>query len=285
MTAREEGSNPFHKKICVITGAGSGIGRAIALQLHNQGALLALSDIDEDGLAETKKLIGEHSNTVSTDILDVANAEAIEAYGESVKNVFGDADYVFNVAGITTVANFVDMPLSSFEKVMNINFWGTVRMTKVFLPQLLATKGGVINISSLFGLVGAPSMSHYSASKFAVRGFSETISQELRKTGVSVTSVHPGGVATNIANNATLDAPVPGVKDAKQFQKTFDKLAGTTAEDAAAQIIAGAAKGKRRVVVGRDAVTLSFLQRLFPTRYRDITQWLASAGQRRSRKK
>lgn len=261
-------TSPFASKLCVITGAGSGIGRALALNLAAQGAGLALSDIDAAGLEETRRLIAAPAaNRLRFDTLDVADPEAIVAYAHAIRESLGPADYVFNVAGTTRIGSFADSPLSSFEKIMDVNFWGVVRMTKAFLPQLIETRGGVINISSLFGLIGFPSQSHYCASKFAVRGFNETIAQELEETGVSVTSVHPGGVATNIVNKASLDALPAGIADKREFEKRFNKAAITSAEKAAQIILAGAAKRKRRVIVGRDAKFLSFVQRLFPVRY------------------
>ena len=278
MLNRKSDHHPFHQKVCVITGAASGIGRAIAGQLYRQGAVLAISDIDEAGLEETKKSLNPNCELIRTHQLNVADGGAVEAYADSVQSTIGDADYVFNVAGLTTLSNFAQMPIASFEKVMDVNFWGTVRMTKAFLPQLISTKGGVINISSLFGLVAFPGQSHYCASKFAVRGFSETLSVELYESGVSVTSVHPGGVATNIVKNAVVDAPTGGINNETQFAKSFEKVAATSAEEAASQILNGAARRARRVVVGRDAKFLSILQRLFPTRYRDMMKRLTRLG-------
>lgn len=258
----------FHGKLCVITGAASGIGRAVALDLARRGAALALSDVNEAGLEETRALIGQvPSNRIRTDRLDVADGAAIERYAAMVKESLGDADYVFNIAGLTRVGRFEETPLSSVEKIMDVNFWGVVRMTKAFLPQLIATKGGVVNISSLFGFIGYAGQAHYCASKFAVRGFSETIAAELAEKGVRVTSVHPGGVDTAIARSAEIDALPADIKDAKEIGERFKKAAITTPERAAAIILEGAAKGKRRVVVGRDAKLISFVQRLFPESY------------------
>ena len=150
---------------------------------------------------------------------------------------------------------------------MNVNFYGTVDMCRAFLPQLVETKGAITNISSIFGLIGFPGQAHYCASKFAVRGFSETLSIELKPKGVSVTCVHPGGVATNIARSAKLDALPPGLSSREKFDKNFDKAARTTPESAARTIINGAAKGKRRVLVGPDGHAVSLIQRLFPSTY------------------
>lgn len=265
----------FEGKICVVTGAASGIGRAVALQLIRDGAIVALSDIDEAGLAETVRLADAvTANHVRSDRLDVGDADAIDAYATMVKDSLGAADYIFNIAGMTRLGSFEETSMEAFEQVMNVNYWGVVRMSKAFLPQLMETKGGIANISSLFGFIGFPNQSHYCSSKFAVRGFSETLAQELADKGVSVTSVHPGGVDTGIVRNAILDGSnnQPGKQD--EMQTRFKKAAITTPQKAAEIILNGVAKGKRRVVVGRDAKFLSFVQRLFPQSYTRFTKKL-----------
>ena len=266
----------YADKLCVVTGAGSGIGRAVAVALSKHGAILALSDIDEVGLSETKELIGSTRNHIRYDRLDVADEDAIIRYGQLIKSDFGAANYLFNIAGLTRYGSFSNTPLSSFEKVMDVNFWGVVRMTKAFLPELIQTKGGVINISSIFGVVGFPGQAHYCASKFAVRGFSETIAQELIDQGVCVTSVQPGGVATNIANNAVADHLADGYKDEASMRASFDQVARTSPEKAAAIILKGAAKRKSRIMVGVDAHVVSGIQRLLPNRYKKILQRLVN---------
>jgi len=261
-------ADPFEGKLCVITGAASGIGRAVAIDLARRGAALALSDINAEGLEETRALIGAvPSNRIRLDRLDVADATGIERYAAMVRESLGDADYVFNIAGLTRVGRFEETPLSSIEKIMDVNFWGVVRMTKAFLPQLISTRGGVVNISSLFGFIGYPGQAHYCASKFAVRGFSETIGLELAERGVRVTSVHPGGVDTAIASSAVVDALPPDVRDKSVIDDRFKAAAITSPARAAEIILDGAARGKRRVVVGRDARVVSFIQRLFPESY------------------
>ncbi len=269
--------NPFRDKVCVVTGAGSGIGRALAVALAKRGAALAVSDINPAGLAETQHLIdGGTSNRIRADVLDVADAGAIERYAPLVRESLGPAGYVFNVAGLSRIGAFKDTPLSSIEKVIDVNYWGVVRMSKAFLPQLLETRGGLINICSLFGLIAVPGQTHYCSSKFAVRGFSEALASELEANGVRVTCVHPGGVATNIARNAAIDALPEGVASAADVAANFDKIAITSAQDAAEAILKGVAKGKRRVLVGRDARLLSFLQRLLPASYPKLLKLLRS---------
>ena len=266
-------SKTFAGKICVITGAGSGIGRALAVALNTAGAQLALSDINEDGLSETKTLLGA-SNRFMTDRLDVADADAIIAYAEHVKQAMGNADYVFNVAGIARVGSFDESPLSSFETVMNVNLYGVVRMSKAFLGQLKETRGGLVNISSIFGIIGFPGQSEYCAAKFAVRGFSETLATEMEPHGVSVTSVHPGGVATNIARSAQVDAMPSHGKSREEMDAQFDEAAITSADEAARIILTGTAKRKRRVIVGKDAKLVQLIQRLFPENYTKILRKL-----------
>lgn len=264
----------FKNKICVITGAGSGIGRALALTLKQNGASLALSDIDENGLAETLDLLGERTNQIMHDRLDVSDASAIPLYADKVKAALGSADYVFNVAGIARVGTFEHSPLSSLETVMNVNFYGVVRMSKAFLEQLKETRGGLVNISSIFGIIGFPGQADYCASKFAVRGFSETLAQEMENYGVSVSCVHPGGVATNIARNAVMDKnPLPS-KTREEMDAGFDAAAITSAEKAADIILRGTAKKRRRIIVGKDASSVQIISRLFPSTYAKIMRKL-----------
>ena len=265
----------FDGKICVVTGAASGIGRATALRLHKAGAVLALCDIDEDGLTQTRRLLGGlGSNRVMTDRLDLADADAIAAYADHVAKSMGPADYVFNIAGLARVGTFDKTPLSSFETVMDVNFYGVVRMSKAFLGQLKQTRGGLVNVSSIFGIIGYPGQAHYCASKFAVRGFSETLAQELDGTGVSVSCVHPGGVSTNIARNAKIDALPAHGKSKAVMDDDFDKIAITSADKAADIILTGTAKRKRRVIVGGDAIMVQFISRLFPQSYARILRRL-----------
>lgn len=265
----------YKDKICVVTGAASGIGRAVTLKLAEAGAVLAISDINDKDLPETAKMAGiDKSNRVLIDKLDVADADAIAKYAEHVKASLGDADYVFNIAGLTRLGTFEETPLSSVEKIMDVNFYGVVRMCKAFLPQVKATKGGFTNISSIFGIVGYAGQAHYCASKFAVRGFSETLAQELQECGVSVSCVHPGGVATNVARNAEVDHMTEGT-DRESFNTNFDEVAITSAEKAAEIILAGTAKGKRRIIVGNDAKLVQFVQRLFPVAYPTVMAKLA----------
>lgn len=261
-------SGAFQNKVCVITGAASGIGRALSLALAEQGAVLALSDVNAEGLAQTQTMLG--GAKLVTDILDVADKDAIAAYPARVAESLGPADYVFNVAGLTRIGNFVDTPLESMEKIMDVNYWGVVRMSKAFIDQLLATKGTLVNISSLFGFIAYAGQTHYCASKFAVRGFTETLALELADSGVSVCCVHPGGVKTDIARNAEVDHMSNDGPTREEMDKDFDKMAITSVEKAADIILRGAARGQKRIVVGADAKVASFLQRMMPVKYQTL---------------
>lgn len=268
----------FDGKICVVSGAASGIGRALCLRLAQAGATLALCDIDKDGMYETAHLIQNQNgktgqaaqNNIMIDEIDMAQARAIADYAPRVEKQLGAADYVFNVAGLSRIGTFEETPLPAMETVMDVNFWGVVHMSKAFLPQIKANQGGLINISSVFGLVGVAGQSHYCASKFAVRGFTESLSAELAPLGVRVTSVHPGGVATNIVRNAKIDHLPEHIKSQEDLITNFETMAGTSAPDAADIILVGTVKGKRRILIGRDARMLDRIQRLFPTRYGNV---------------
>jgi len=263
----------YRDKVCVITGAASGMGRELAKQLAAQGAVLAISDIDQAGLDETREMIGG-GNRLLVDVLDVADRAAVIDYPAKVKAALGPADYVFNNAGMTRVGDVVNTPLESMEQVIDVNFWGVVRMTKVFLPQLIETKGVVTNISSLFGLIAYSGQAHYCASKFAVRGFTETLALEMEnsETGVGVCCVHPGGVQTNVARNAVVDH-MPAGQSKAEMDKDFDTMAITPVDKAVKVILDGTAKRKRRIIVGNDAKFASFFQRLMPVRYQKVLKF------------
>jgi len=177
-----------------------------------------------------------------------------------------------NNAGLTRVGNFVDTPLESMQKVMDVNYWGVVRMSKAFIDQLLSRKGTLVNVSSVFGFIGYAGQTHYCASKFAVRGFTETLAQELKGTGVGICCVHPGGVATNVSRNAVVDKMPFGDATREELDANFDKMAITSPEKAAQIILKGAAKKKKRILIGADSRIISLAYRLFPTHYAKILE-------------
>lgn len=260
----------FDGKVCVVTGAASGIGRAVAVALAASGARLALTDINSDELDKTVEMIGG-ANQHKVDVMDMADAQAIAAYAPDVEAALGPADYVFNIAGLSRFGDFRNTPARSFEKVMDVNFYGMVRMSKAFLEQLIKTKGGLVNVSSIYGIIGMPGQAHYCASKFGIRGFSEALSLEMLDYGVTVTSVHPGGVKTNVVRNGEVDslAHIGTTKDS--LIENFDKNAArTSAEDAATIILDGTERKKLLVLVGGDATFVQRLTRLFPVRYRNF---------------
>ncbi|NNE58478.1 MAG: SDR family oxidoreductase [Hellea sp.] len=272
----------FNDAVAVITGAGSGIGRALAIGLAGQGAHLALSDINQSGLDETAALIGDKVK-IRTDLLDVTNRKAMFEYAEMVQAHFGKVNLVFNNAGSALNGEFTRTGLGDFDWQMDVNFGGVLNGTKAFLPILeQAEWGHITNISSIFGIIAAPGNSAYNASKFAVRGLTECLRIELgqAKSTVSCTSVHPGGVKTNVVRNArsARGNTFMGGKTHDEMVKNFDKLARTSPEKAAAIILKGTAKNKKRVLVGTDAKIIDKIQRLFPTVYFPIMVKLFGYG-------
>ncbi|MFC7492837.1 MULTISPECIES: SDR family NAD(P)-dependent oxidoreductase [unclassified Nocardioides] len=261
----------FNGKVVVITGAGSGIGRALAVNLARRGARLAISDVNDDGLAETVDLVkGAGAREVRSDHLDVADRAAFASYAATVVDHFGQVNLVVNNAGVALAGDLVDLEYDDMDWIMGINFWGVVHGTKEFLPHLVASGDGhLVNISSLFGLVSMPGQSMYNAAKYAVRGLSEAVREEMLVAGhrVGVTVVHPGGIKTAIARNARYSAAEDGVESAKRFD---EKLAKMTPERAAEIIVAGVEKDKARVLVGLDAHAVHHLAKLTGSRYQDI---------------
>jgi NAD(P)-dependent dehydrogenase (short-subunit alcohol dehydrogenase family) len=263
-------------KVAVITGAGSGIGRALALQLARLGAKVAISDVDTVGLAETERQVDVIGAPCHSQRLDVTDRAAVLAYADAVAEHFGSVNIVINNAGIAFTGNIEDMTFEQIERVMDVDFWGVVNGTKAFLPHLIASgEGHVVNISSLFGLLAVPGQSAYNAAKFAVRGFTEALRQEMlvNKHPVQVTCVHPGGIKTAIARNA---GSVDGL-DPRSLAEVFDKkLAKTSAESAAKQILRAVRGNHARAVVGYDAKALDVLIRVLGPHYQRI--FSAGAG-------
>ena len=258
-------------KVVVITGAGSGIGRALALDLAARGSLLALSDVDDDGLAETVDLVkAVGARELRSDHLDVADRAAFTAYAAAVAEQFGRVNVVVNNAGVALTGDLDDLTYDDMEWIVGINFWGVVHGTKEFLPHLIASGDGhVVNLSSLFGLISMPSQSLYNATKYAVRGMTEALREEMLVAGhpVGVTSVHPGGIKTAIARNSRVSADQDKAATAKLFD---EKLAKMTPERAAEIIIRGILRNQARVLVGLDAHALHHFAKLTGSRYQDL---------------
>jgi short-subunit dehydrogenase len=254
----------LHGRVAAITGAASGIGRALAVELAGHGTHLALCDVDEVGLAETVAAAEGRGVKVTSTRVDVADREAVQAWADQVVADHGQVNVIVNNAGVALGATVEGMSYDDLEWLMGINFWGVVHGTKAFLPHLKASGAGhVVNISSVFGLLGIPSQSAYNASKFAVRGFTDALRMELEDCGVSATTVHPGGIKTNIARNARMDASVTELADdPEQARRDFEKLFMTSPEKAARQIVAAIEQDKRRALVGPDAKVLDLLSRL-----------------------
>jgi NAD(P)-dependent dehydrogenase (short-subunit alcohol dehydrogenase family) len=273
----------FTDRVAAITGAASGIGRALSLELARRGAHLALSDVDEAGLAETELRAKRAGVEVTTQRVDVADRAAVEAWAERVVADHGRVNLIANNAGVAVGASVEGTSYEDFAWLMGINFWGVVHGTKAFLPHLRAAgEGHVVNVSSVFGLMGIPMQSAYNSAKFAVRGFTESLRLELdiERCGVSATSVHPGGIKTNIARNARMGEGIDGMDvDPDEARRDFEKLFITSPEKAAQQIVRAVQLDKRRALIGPDAKALDVLAHL-PV---GLTQRLVATGARRSR--
>jgi NADP-dependent 3-hydroxy acid dehydrogenase YdfG len=266
----------FAGKVAVVTGAGSGIGQALAIELGRSGAKVAISDVDTEGLAATEATLKAIGAPVKSDRLDVTEREAFLLYADEVAAHFGKVNQIYNNAGIAFVG---DVEVSSFkdiERVMDVDFWGVVNGTKAFLPHLIASGDGhVVNVSSLFGIFSVPGQAAYNAAKFAVRGFTEALRQEMDVNGhpVEVTTVHPGGIKTAIMRNSTAAEGV----DTKTLTEFFDKkLTMTTPERAAKIILEAVRKKNARVLVGADAKVLDVIVRLTGSGYQRLFSTVTS---------
>ncbi|HEU4361136.1 MAG TPA: SDR family NAD(P)-dependent oxidoreductase [Mycobacterium sp.] len=257
----------FAGKVAVVTGAGSGIGQALAIELGRSGAKLAISDIDVEGLAATEQQLAAIGAPVKANRLDVTEREMFIAYADEVRAHFGTVNQIYNNAGIAFTGDVEISQFKDIERVMDVDFWGVVNGTKAFLPHLIASGDGhVINVSSLFGLVAIPGQAAYNSAKFAVRGFTEALRQEMAvaRHPVKVTTVHPGGIKTAIARNATAAEGV----DANELAQFFDKrLANTSPQTAARVILNGVRKNRARVLIGLDARALDLIARVSGSGY------------------
>ena len=281
----------YANHVAAITGAGSGMGRELALHLAKMGCHLALSDINPEQLAQTKELLVGYDVKVTTTVLDVSDNKAVEAWADNVMAEHSKVNFIFNNAGVALYSTVEGSSIGELEWVMDINFWGVVYGTKAFLPLIKNSvkeseidtgkkdskarqfneHGHIINISSLFGLTAQPSQSAYNASKFAVRGFTESLRQELdiQRCGVSATCVHPGGIKTNIANSARGNDSISdlGMRSGSKAIRSFNKFLKFDASAAAWIILQAAATNQPRCLIGNDAKMMDAVQRIFPSRY------------------
>lgn len=265
-------------KIVIVTGAGSGIGRALAVHAAELGSAVGVCDVNEVGLAETASLVKARGARVLSQRVDVASKQDIAAFAQRVNADLGAADVIVCNAGVSVSDSATTMSDDDLRWIVDINFWGVVETVRAFMPQLLTRPDAhVVTLSSIFGIVAMPTQSAYNATKFAVRGYTESLRQDLRDTRVHVTCVHPGGVKTNIVAGGRHHLDVNGrATTTDASAREFARMARTTPDSAARQILHGVLTNKPRVLVGADAKVLDLLQRLLPAYYDRVT--LAVAG-------
>ncbi len=251
----------------MVTGAAGGIGRAIAVSLARRGCHLALADVDEAGMVGTAEMVQQDGLRVSRHRVDVADRSAVAHFPDIVAAEHGSVDVLVNNAGVAVGGTFEQVSDEDFEWLFETNFWGVVRMTRAFLPLLRASEDArVVNISSVYGLIAPPQQVAYSASKFAVRGFSEALRHELEGSGIGVSVVHPGGIATSIAEKARVPAGVSEEEIARRHAK-YRKLLRLPPSVAGETIVRGIERRDSRILVGSDAKVVSLIARLWPVRY------------------
>ncbi|KAF1071581.1 MAG: putative oxidoreductase SadH [Pseudomonas citronellolis] len=266
----------LENKVAAITGAGSGIGRALAQELASRGCHLALADVNTAGLEETRRLLASYGVQVTLATVNVADVDQVHGWAEQVIREHGRVNLVFNNAGVAHAGTVEASTYEEYEWITGINFWGVVYGSKAFLPHLKASGDGhLVNVSSVFGLFSQPGMSAYNATKFAVRGFTEALRQEmdLEACGVSVSCVHPGGIKTNIARTARMNdsmAKVTGQNTEQARQQFNDQLLRTTPQKAAQVILRGVQRDARRILIGPDAHAIDLMLRLLPVWYQNV---------------
>ena len=260
----------FKNKVAVITGAGSGIGQALAVLLAEAGCHLAICDVDDAGLAETQKLISGDVR-LTTGHVDVSQLEEVEPFAEQAIAEHGQVNLVFNNAGVSVTGLAEHMPLEDFEWLMNINFWGVIYGCRTFLPYLRQVdEAAIINTSSIFGTIAVPTQSAYNASKFAVRGYTYSLRQELKDSHIGVSCVQPGGVKTRIVSKSRYIPADNGSPTKEDMAVNFEAAARLSAPEAAQIILGGVLQNKAQILVGKDARFISWLERFAPLGYMDL---------------
>lgn len=268
----------FKDKVCIVTGAGSGIGRSLSLQLAEQGAKLAISDVNQTALDETIGMLKLDDAHLLSMQVDVSKKDQMQAFADAVDKKYGLADMIVNNAGVALSQTVEDTTYEDFEWLMDINFWGVVHGTKLFLPLLKRSDdSAVVNISSVFGLVGIPTQGAYNASKFAVKGYTEALRLELKNTNVTPITVHPGGIKTNIAKSGRFYRGAKPSHSKKDVVALFDKLTFTTPDVAAATILNGVKKKKLKILIGKDAYLFDWAGRWLPESYHRIVEKVMQA--------
>lgn len=275
-----------NESVVVVTGAASGIGRALSLQLGAEKiAGLAIADLNGEALEETARMLESYALRVSTHVLNVADLEAMREFVAEVVARHGRVTHLINNAGVSLFGDVEEVSVEDLQWLMNINFWGTVYGVKLFLPVLREQPSAhIINVSSVFGMIAPPGNAAYCASKFAVRGFTESLRHELQDTNIAVSCVHPGGVATNIARSGRLGSQAN--EAAKEDSvKYHTKVSKTTSEEAARQIIRGIKRRSKRILVGRDARLIDVIHRAAPESYMSVLDKLSGGQLSRLRRK
>lgn len=260
-------------KVVVITGAASGIGRALAVECAQRGAYVAASDIDADGLSRTVELAA--ARPMHQARLDVADRAAFSAYADEVVAHFGRVNVLINNAGVSLTGDLVDLAIEDINWILGVNLGGVIHGTQAFLPHLIASGDGhLVNISSLFGLISMPGQSIYNATKYAVRGLTESVREELLIAGhpVQVTCVHPGGIKTKIAANGRVGEGGDHTRTVEMFDRHMARMDPAVAARA---IVKGILSNKPRVLVGADAHLLHQAARLSGARYQDAVAFLS----------
>lgn len=265
----------FKDKVCVITGAGSGIGAACARAMAAEGAIVIGADLRMDMLDKVAAEVTEAGGQMHTHQLDVADRDAVFALAEKVNKAHGAADLVVNNAGVAHAATVEEMTFDNFQWVMDIDFWGVVHGTQAFLPAMIAKGSGhIANVSSIFGLIGVPTQSAYNAAKFGVLGFGEALRHEVKEQGIGVSTIHPGGINTNIVRHARFQQGPDMENEREEAIQRFAQFTMTQPEGAAKTIIKGIKRNKARILIGPDAHFVDWVRRIFPTHYLTIMPFL-----------